>query len=147
MTVAAVLRQKGDAVISVTPETTLSEAAILIASRRIGAVMVLDAAGDVVGILSERDIVRCVAERATGLAGLLVQDLMTRNVVMVGPETPVDAAMEIMDEGYFRHLPVCTPEGRLLGIVSIRDLVKHRIHQHQHDVETLKAYVTRSHMH
>lgn len=147
MSIAAVLRHKGSAVVSVTPEASVADAARIIASRRIGAVMVVDQAQRVVGILSERDIVRVVAERPTGIHGLAVQELMTRDVVMVGPETPVDAAMEIMDQGYFRHLPVCTPEGALLGIVSIRDLVKHRIMQHQHDVESLKAYVTRSYMH
>jgi len=147
MSIATVLRQKGADVISVTPETPLAEAVRLIASRRIGAVVVLDRGGHVVGILSERDVVRVVAERAAGIRGLAVEDLMTREVVMVGPETPVEAAMEIMDEGYFRHLPVCTPEGRLLGIVSIRDLVKHRFSQQQQDVESLQAYVTRTYMH
>lgn len=147
MTIAAVLRQKGADIISVYPETSLTEAARIIASRRIGAVVVLDRAGHVVGILSERDLVRVVASRAAGIRGMSVEDLMTREVVMVGPDTPVETAMQIMDEGYFRHLPVCTPEGRLLGIVSIRDLVKHRISQHQQDVESLKAYVTRSYMH
>ena len=72
---------------------------------------------------------------------------MTREVIMVGPDTPVQAAMEIMDVGYFRHLPVCSPEGRLPGIVSIRDLVKHRFSQQQQDVESLQAYITRTYMH
>ena len=147
MSIATVLRQKGADVISVTPETPLAEAVRLIASRRIGAVVVLDRGGHVVGILSERDVVRVVAERAAGIRGLAVEDLMTREVVMVGPETPVEAAMEIMDEGYFRHLPVVDAEGGLLGLVSVRDLVRHRLAQQQDAVESLTAYVTRSYMH
>jgi CBS domain-containing protein len=66
---------------------------------------------------------------------------------MVGPATPVDAALQIMDEGYFRHLPVVDAEGVLLGLVSVRDLVRHRLAQQQQAVESLTAYVTRSYMH
>jgi CBS domain-containing protein len=147
MSVAAVLRQKGKSIVSVTPDTPVVEAAKTIASQRIGALVVLDPTDRVVGIISERDICRVVAERAEGAAGLKVQDLMTRGVVMISPDTPVQAAMEIMDEGYFRHLPVCDAEGKLLGLVSIRDLVKYSISLQQSDVESLKAYVSRSHMH
>ena len=147
MTVAAVLRQKGTSVISVTPDTPVIEAARILASRRIGALVVLDPTQRVVGIISERDITRVVAERADGINGLCVQELMTRGVVMVGPQTPVNAAMEIMDEGYFRHLPVCDGDSRLVGLVSIRDLVKYSLSLQQSDVESLTAYVTRTHMH
>ena len=72
---------------------------------------------------------------------------MKRWVIMIGHDTPVEAALEIMDQGYFRHLPVCDTDGALLGIVSIRDLVKFRFAKQDHDVEALKAYVTRSFMH
>ena len=109
--------------------------------------MVVNDDAEVVGILIERDVVRAVAARAAGISGMAVEDLMTREVIMVGPETPVQAALEIMDVGYFRHLPVCSPEGRLPGIVSIRDLVKHRFSQQQQDVESLQAYITRTYMH
>ena len=87
------------------------------------------------------------AERVNATHGVFVRDIMTREVVMVSPDTPVDAALEIMDQGYFRHLPVVDRDGTLLGIVSVRDLVKHRIHMQQADVESLKAYVTRTYMH
>ncbi len=147
MTIAAVLRRKGANVVSVPPETLVVEVARLIASRRIGAVLVREADGRIAGIISERDIVRAVAERPTATHGVFVRDIMTREVVMVGPETPIDSALEIMDEGYFRHLPVVDREGRLLGIVSVRDLVRHRIAQQAQDVESLKAYVTRTYMH
>lgn len=147
MTIAAVLRTKGHDVISVAPDTPVAEVTRLIQSRRIGAVLVRDGHGRVLGIISERDIVRALATRSGGIEGLAAEALMTREVIMVGPATPVDAALQIMDEGYFRHLPVVDAEGALLGLVSVRDLVRHRLAQQQHAVESLTAYVTRSYMH
>lgn len=147
MTIAAVLRTKGHDVISVAPDTPVAEVTRLIQSRRIGAVLVRDAHGRVLGIISERDIVRALATRTGGIEGLAAEALMTREVIMVGPATPVDAALQIMDEGYFRHLPVVDEEGVLLGLVSVRDLVRHRLAQQQQAVESLTAYVTRSYMH
>lgn len=147
MTIASVLRKKGNDVISVSPETLAVEVARLITSRRIGAVLVRAPSGEVLGIVSERDIVKAVAERVNATHGVFVRDIMTREVVMISPDTPVDTALEIMDQGYFRHLPVVDGHGQLLGIVSVRDLVKHRIHMQQADVESLKAYVTRTYMH
>jgi CBS domain-containing protein len=147
MTISAVLRQKGNAAISVTPETPVVEIARIMAARRIGAVLIVTGAGQVAGILSERDIVKAVSDRRNGVRCLAAEEIMTREVVMVGPDTPVEAALEIMDQGYFRHLPVCETDGTLLGIVSIRDLVKFRFAKQDHDVEALRAYVTRSFMH
>ena len=147
MTIAAVLRQKGNAAISVTPETPVVDIARIMAARRIGAVLIVTSTGQVAGILSERDIVKAVADRRNGIRCLAAEELMTREVIMIGPDTPVEAALEIMDQGYFRHLPVCDTDGALLGIVSIRDLVKFRFAKQDHDVEALKAYVTRSFMH
>ena len=143
MTIAAVLKEKGISIISVAPETGMAEVAHVIATRRIGAVVVMDAAGKLVGILSERDVVKALSQRGAAVLDLKAEDIMTRDVTMVDPTTPVDLAMEIMDRGYFRHLSVCTKDGELTGIVSIRDLVKYRIMLHQHDVESMKAYVTR----
>ena len=147
MTIAAVLRKKGNAAISATPETPVVEIARIMAARRIGAVLIVTSTGQVAGILSERDIVKAVADRRNGIRCLAAEELMTREVIMIGPDTPVEAALEIMDQGYFRHLPVCDTDGALLGIVSIRDLVKFRFAKQDHDVEALKAYVTRSFMH
>ncbi len=143
MTIAAVLKDKGASIISVTPETPMAEVAHVISTRRIGAVVVMDTARKLVGILSERDVVKALAQRGAAVLELKAEDIMTRDVTMVDPSTPVDVAMEIMDRGYFRHLPVSTKDGTLMGIVSIRDLVKYRIMLHQHDVESMKAYVTR----
>lgn len=141
MTVGAVLKQKGGAVISVLPESPVTEAAQIIAERRIGAVVVCDAEGMLVGILSERDVVRGLTQHGAGLLALPVSALMTREVEVVTASTSVHEAMEIMDAGYFRHLPVVDRARRLCGIVSIRDLVRYRINSQQSDVESLQAYV------
>lgn len=125
MSIAAVLRRKGHDVISVPPEALAVEVARLITRHRIGAVVVRDASGRLAGIVSERDIVRAVAERPNAAHGVLVREIMTREVVTATPETPVSEALGMMDRGYFRHLPVLDAEGRLAGIVSVRDLVKH----------------------
>lgn len=141
MTVGAVLRQKGSAVISVLPDTMLVDAAGIISRQRIGAVVVCDGAGHLVGILSERDVVRGLTQHGAGLLELRVSALMTHEVQVVTAETSVQEAMEVMDAGYFRHLPVVDGARRLCGIVSIRDLVRYRITSQESDVESLQAYV------
>lgn len=141
MTVSAVLKQKGSTVIAVQPETMVAEAADIIARRRIGAVVVQTSDGALAGILSERDLVRGLVEHGAALMELPVRELMTAKVTVVSPQTSVGEAMEIMDSGYFRHLPVVDDGGRLCGIVSIRDLVRYRITLQQSDVESLQAYV------
>jgi len=141
MTIAIVLRHKGAAIVSVTPDTSVFEAASVIARRRIGAVLVLGEGGALVGILSERDVVRALVEHGQAMMTMRVEQLMTRDVQVASPETSVIEAMEIMDAGYFRHLPVIGADGALCGIVSVRDLVRHRIQVQQGDVESLQAYV------
>ncbi|MCX7374066.1 MAG: CBS domain-containing protein [Alphaproteobacteria bacterium] len=141
MTVAAVLKQKGSSVIAVGPETSVAKAGEIIARRRIGAVVVLSAEGGLVGILSERDIVRGLVEHGAALLTMPVSALMTREVQVVSPTATVVEAMEVMDAGYFRHLPVLSADGALCGIVSIRDLVRYRIRTQESDVESLQAYV------
>lgn len=141
MTVGAVLGQKGSSVISVLPESMVVEAAEIISRQRIGAVVVCDAAGALVGILSERDVVRGLTQHGAGLLDLRVSALMTHEVQVVTAATSVHEAMEVMDSGYFRHLPVVEADRKLCGIVSIRDLVRYRINSQQSDVESLQAYV------
>jgi CBS domain-containing protein len=141
MNVAAVLRQKGAAVISVLPETTVADAAQVIVDRRIGAVVVLDAAGRLAGILSERDVVRGLTRFGTDLLTTRVDVLMTQEVTMATLAMTVEEAVRIMDQGYFRHLPVQGEDGALCGIVSIRDLARYLIGAQQSDVESLQAYV------
>lgn len=140
MTVGLVLKNKDNSVVSVEPNVSVLEIAQIISSRRIGAVLVLDDEGGVAGIVSERDVVKALAAHSGKVTELRAVDLMTRNVKTATSRTTVDEAMEIMDAGYFRHLPVVN-NGRLEGIISIRDLVKYRIMQHQHELENMKAYI------
>jgi CBS domain-containing protein len=143
MTVGAVLKTKGGSVISVEPSATVLQIADIITQRRIGAVLVLTEAGGVAGIVSERDVVKAVAQHSARVLEMRADELMTRDVITATPRTSVDEAMAIMDHGYFRHLPVLD-EGKLVGIISIRDLVKWRIDMHVHDVESMKAYIART---
>jgi CBS domain-containing protein len=143
MTLGALLKNKDRSVISVEPSATVLDIAKIIYSRRIGAVLVLDEAGAMVGIVSERDVVKALASHEGDIMALKATDLMTRDVTTGTFQTTVDEAMAIMDAGYFRHLPVMD-DGKLAGIISIRDLVKYRIMLHEHDVDSLKAYITRT---
>lgn len=138
MTIATVLQAKGPDVICVAPFASVPEIAEIIASRRIGAVVVIDPDRNLIGIVSERDVVRAVAEHGADAMKRTAEDLMTRKVVTVSPESSVERAMEMMDAGYFRHLPV-VQGGQLVGIVSIRDLVKHRGLEQQAEIERLRA--------
>ena len=140
MTVGAVLKNKDNKVVSVEPSATVHDIAAIILAKRIGAVLVLHDDGSVAGIVSERDVVKALATHREKVMEMRADALMTRSVTTATPETTVDEAMEIMDAGYFRHLPVLDG-GKLVGIVSIRDLVKYRIMLQEHDVVNLKAYI------
>lgn len=140
MTVAAILRQKGDEVISVHPADTIDCVATVLSERRIGAVLVRDAAGQVLGIVSERDIARAIALHGARTLEMTAAQLMTRVLYTVTPETTVSEAMSLMTEHRIRHLPVLD-NGRLTGLVSIGDVVKARLMQQECEVDSLKAYV------
>lgn len=140
MTVAAILKQKGYGVASVRPDMTVTAVARLLAARRIGAVVVQDGTGRLLGILSERDIVAAIAANGAHALDMAAEQLMTRAVQTATPRTTVEQAMEIMTAGRFRHLPVIE-HGALAGIVSIGDIVKARMSQQDHEVDSLKAYV------
>jgi CBS domain-containing protein len=140
MTIAAILKQKGGHVSSVAPTTTIAELVQQLAAKRIGAVLVMDADAQILGILSERDIVGSLAANGASTLGMTAGDLMTRSVKTASPRISVAEAMSIMTEGRFRHLPV-VEGGVLLGIISIGDVVKARIMQQEHEVDSLKAYV------
>lgn len=140
MNVALILRDKGNTIVSVLPETPLMEIVTTIASRRIGAVLVRNAEGDLVGIVSERDVVKALAANGSDLKALAARDVMTPNVTTVTPETSINDAMELMDKGYFRHLPVLD-SGSLVGIISVRDVVRARLSKHAEEAESLISYI------
>jgi CBS domain-containing protein len=143
MTISAILKQKGKEVISVPLSATILEVSQVIVSQRIGAVVVLADDGGVAGIVSERDVVKAYATHDGNVATLTAADLMTHDPISATLETPLDEVLEIMDRGYFRHLPVLQ-DGKLAGIISIRDVVRYRIMEHEHDVKNLRSYIGRS---
>jgi len=140
MTVAAILKHKGHDVARVAPTATIAEVTQQLAARRIGAVLVLDAADQLLGIVSERDIVGSLAEHGSRTLEMTAAQLMTRNLHTATIATTVVQATTMMTEGRFRHLPVMDGN-RLLGIVSIGDVVKARLSQQEQEVDSLKAYV------
>ncbi len=140
MTVAAILKHKGHDVAHVGPTATIAEVTQQLAARRIGAVLVLDAADQLLGIVSERDIVGSLAEHGSRTLEMTAAQLMTRNLHTATIATTVVQATTMMTEGRFRHLPVMDGN-RLLGIVSIGDVVKARLSQQEQEVDSLKAYV------
>ena len=140
MTVAAILRHKGTRVVSVEPADTIARVATSLSENRIGAVLVIDRADQLLGILSERDIVRCLAANGARTLEMTAGQLMTRALHVAHPETTVAEAMTMMTIGRFRHMPVLD-DGRLIGLVSIGDVVKARIMQQESEVDSLRAYV------
>ncbi len=142
MLVKAILKNKPSGFISVTADVAVSGVINILAEKSIGAVLVVED-GALIGILSERDIVRSLSTRAAATLEMTAGALMTRNPTTGTPETTVEQAMEIMTNGHFRHLPILQ-NSRLTGLVSIGDVVKARIDQSQHEVDTLRTYVAGS---
>ena len=140
MTVEHILRTKGRDVVMIEPTRTLAEAAHLLAERKIGAVIVGDVFRPVMGILSERDIVRAVAARGGAALQEPVSQLMTHKVITCTEKAAITEVMEIMTEGKFRHLPV-VEGGRLVGIVSIGDVVKHRVAEIEAETRAMRDYI------
>jgi CBS domain-containing protein len=139
MTVRAILDSKGHQIISVKPEDRVSAAVQLLSQRRIGAVLVLS--GDHLdGILSERDIVRVIGERGAPALDETVGEVMTRKVVTCKSSDTVGAIMEKMTTGKFRHLPVID-DGKIVGLISIGDVVKSRVREFEHEQEALREYI------
>jgi CBS domain-containing protein len=140
MTVKAILANKGPDVVTIDPTATLADAAKLLAQHRIGAALVLGIEGRVAGILSERDIVRALADRGAAVLTERVDQVMTRKVITCGEGDTVAQVMEQMTGGKFRHLPV-VEQGKLIGIVSIGDIVKHRLHEIESESNALREYI------
>jgi CBS domain-containing protein len=140
MFVSDILSQKGGLVHSVTPDTSVAQLSQQLSTRRIGSVLVLDGESTVLGIVSERDLVRAMASHGAKAMELEARHVMTREVVTCDPDDSIDHVMETMTRGRFRHLPVVR-HGELLGLVSIGDVVKARLEEIKHETEALKAYI------
>src|SRR4029077_14817042 len=132
MTVKAILSRKGNDVVTAEPNASLAEAVRVLSARRIGALVVTGADRRIVGILSERDVVRVLGEKGPAALEQSISDVMTRKVTTCSMRDTVAELMERMTEGKFRHVPV-VDEGRLAGIVSIGDVVKWRVHEIEDD--------------
>lgn len=139
MNVAAILKAKGSDVVTVGPTVTLGEIAVLLSERRIGAVVVMQDR-KVLGIVSERDVVKAIARNGAQALNAPVRDVMTARVVTCGLNDSIDELMDSMTMGRFRHLPVIEG-GELAGIVSIGDVVKHRIAETVMETEALRLYI------
>lgn len=139
MVIKTILKHKPPGFISVPADMRISGVVDVLAKKNIGAVLILEN-DELVGILSERDIVRSLATHPDTTLATTVGALMTRKLTTATPETTIEQALEIMTEGHFRHLPVLE-HGRLVGLVSIGDVVKARIDQSQHEVDSLRSYV------
>lgn len=139
MLVSQILKEKGDLVFTASPSDSVTAVAALLQARKVGAMVVLED-DKVAGIVSERDIVRIVAERGADGLSQPISACMTHEVVFAEPEESVDELMGRMTDRRIRHLPVCQT-GRLVGIVSIGDLVKSKIAETVAEAENLKAYI------
>lgn len=140
MNVKTILAAKGGDVICIEPTATLAAAVQLLCKHRIGAVVIRGAGGHLAGILSERDIVRALSEQGGEALALPVGQVMTRNVLTCGEDDSIAEIMERMTAGKFRHLPVVT-KGRLVGLVSIGDVVKQRVEEVERETEALRDYI------
>lgn len=141
MLVKQILGEKGRDVVTISSEATLSEAARILAQRRIGAVVVRDGRDGVAGILSERDIICALADQSVNALAQSVAQHMTRKVTTCREADMIDDLMELMTRKRFRHVPVLE-NGKLAGIVSIGDIVKSRIAETVAEAENLRGYIT-----
>ena len=140
MTVNDILSQKGNQVLTIEPAATLATAVTMLAQRRIGALVVTGADHRIVGIISERDIVRVLGEKGTAVLDAAVAEVMTRKVVTCARNETIAEIMERMTGGKFRHVPVIE-HGRLVGIVSIGDVVKARLSELEYEQDALREYI------
>ncbi len=140
MHVAAVLKRKGNRIVSAAPEDSVAAVTRLLTEHRIGAVLVIDGDGQPVGILSERDVVRAVARDGAGALDRPAADLMTRELITGTPTDTVADMMAVMTQRRIRHVPI-VESGRVVGVISIGDVVKARIDDAELEVESLRGYV------
>ena len=141
MPVSTILKAKPSAgVITVTPGSTVAEAAQLLSTKRIGAVIVSQDGAQMAGILSERDIVRELGRRGAACLNDPVEALMTRDVVTCAPGDRTNDVLQMMTDGRFRHMPVMQ-DGRMVGLISIGDVVKARLNELSTEVDALEGMI------
>ncbi|CAH0340636.1 CBS domain-containing protein [Rhizobium sp. CECT 9324] len=136
----SILEQKGRDVVTVGPSVTLGEAAHILEENKIGAVVVVGMENRIVGIFTERDVVRAIGQNGRDAFDQQISTLMTANVYRCREDTSVNELMEMMSARRFRHVPV-EDNGKLSGIISIGDVVKSRIREIETEAEQIKAYI------
>lgn len=141
MTVQSILDGKDGGVISVSPEESVTALVKVLSEARVGAAIVTDDSGRLVGIASERDVVRMLGKHGLSAMEMRVSDVMTAKVKTCEPGDTTDTLMARMTEGRFRHMPVLA-DGRVVGVVSIGDVVKRRLNDLEFEAEQLKQYIT-----
>ncbi len=145
MIVRDILKSKSSGDVATTmADKTVAEAAHDLHQRRIGALVVVDAGQRIAGIISERDVVRGLAQHGEKVLGLRVRDLMTANVLVCRPDDALESLMETMTDNRVRHLPVVAGE-RLAGIITIGDVVKARLEEAQMEMDQMREYVSAAH--
>ena len=140
MTVSVIVANKGREVVSIEPNASLAEAVRLLAEKRIGAAVILGADRRLAGIISERDIVRVLAERGAAVLDEAVSRTMTRKVESCSESETVSQIMQRMTEGKFRHMPV-VDQGQVVGVVSIGDIVKYRLREMERESTAMRDYI------
>ncbi len=140
MAVTHILKQKGSTVITVAPGDSVQSIVDTLSRHRIGAVLVTDKAGGIAGIVSERDVVRAMAGDAAGVARKTAADIMTAKVRTCSPNDTETDLVTLMTEHRIRHLPVVS-NGKLAGMISIGDVVKHRMEMMEREAEEMKTYI------
>ncbi len=140
VTARSILEEKGGHVHAVTPQTPVGDVIGLLREQRIGAALVLDTAGSIAGVLSERDVVRGIAESGAGLLDQPASSIMTAKVIIADPEDNMMSVMGCMSERRIRHLPV-VEDGQVLGLISIGDVIRARISELEGQSETLLDYI------
>jgi CBS domain-containing protein len=141
MTVKAILDRKGSDVATIEPTAELASAVKLLAARRIGALVVTSSEREIAGIVSERDVIRVLAESGAAVLEQPVAQVMTRKVVTCTRADTMSNIMELMTAGKFRHLPVVEGD-QLIGIISIGDVVKYRVQQIEFESAALRDYIS-----
>lgn len=142
--VSDILSRKGTDVFTIAPDVSVSEALRVLAEHNVGALVVCDATGAIIGIVSERDVVRRLARSGAATLQMAVEDLMTADVLTCTPDATADDVMQTMTTRRARHLPIVDDRERLVGIVSIGDVVKSRIDDLQVQAESMEAYISGS---
>ena len=139
MTIAAILANKGSEVATIARDATVADAVALLGKWRIGALPVVDG-GEIVGIMSERDVIYCLRDHGAEVLDWPVSRVMTSPAITAEPATPILSALGLMTERRIRHLPVAEG-GRLIGIVSIGDLVKYRMDRIEAEANAMRSYI------